>query len=97
MDVRCTFLHGFREQCIDQANDRRVVITFEKIFGFRQLVGEGFQVQRFIEVGHHRAGVVALLIQITQQTFEIRSFVAREFQWHAQMTTHFGKHRRLHA
>ena len=40
VDVRRAFLDRFGQERVDQADDRRVVLAFEQVFGFGQFVGE---------------------------------------------------------
>ncbi len=97
MDVGCAFLDRFGEQRVDQANDRRVVLAFEQVFGFGQFVGDRLEVHALVEIGHHRARVVALLIEVAQQALEFGRRKRAEMQWRAEITTQFREHVGAHA
>ena len=40
MDIRGLLLDGFGEQCIDEADDWRIIVTFQKVF--RLIEGPGY-------------------------------------------------------
>ena len=94
---RRAFLDRFGQQRIDQADDRRVVFGFEQIFGFRQFVGEGLEVEVVVEVRDHRARIVALLVERAQQTFVARRIMPRQMQRRAEIAAQFGQHFGFHA
>ncbi len=92
VDVAGAFLDRLGEQRVDHADDRRVVFGFEQVFGFGQFVGEGFQIHRVIEIGDHRARIVALLIQLAQQALEPGRVVAHERKRRAQIAAQLAQH-----
>ena len=97
VDVGRAFLDRLGQQRVDQSDDRRVVVAFEQVVGFGQFVGDRFEIHALVEIGHHRARVVALLVQIAQQALEFVGRHRREAQRRAEMAAQFGEDFRAHA
>ncbi len=91
VDVGRAFLDRLGEQRVDEADDRRIVVGFEQILRFGQLVGQRGQVEPLVQIGNHRARIVALLVQLAQQALESGSFERGKPQRCCQMAPQFGQ------
>ena len=71
MHVRCVFLDGFGQYCIDEANDWCVVIALQEIGWLREVLCNLQQVDVFIEATDHlHRDVAALFIGLLQDRVE---------------------------
>ncbi len=61
MHVGCVVLDRFGQDGVDEADDRRIVVAFEQIGGFLQLLGDLQQVHLFVEAADHLHGHLAAL------------------------------------
>ncbi|GCO44262.1 hypothetical protein ExPCM14_03498 [Escherichia coli] len=55
MDIRSAFFDCLCQHGVDQFDDRRIVVTFQQIFRFRQFFSEGKKVLGGTEIFHQLA------------------------------------------
>ena len=72
MNIRGVFLDRLGQQGIDEADDRRIILTFQQVFRLGKLLGDAEQVHALAEITHHLHGFAGiLLIGDRQQVLEV--------------------------
>ena len=57
MDIRSAFFNRLCQHSVDQFDDRRIVVTFQQIFRFRQFFSESKKILSRTEIFHQLAGL----------------------------------------
>ncbi len=98
VDVGGAVAQRLREQRIDQADDRRIVLAFEQILDLGNFLQQPRQIQvlRQIVGQRGRAGVGAV-VQRGDQLVELLGADAARVQRHAERAAHFGERPRVRA
>ncbi|OWK38748.1 Type II secretion system protein D precursor [Pseudomonas oleovorans subsp. oleovorans] len=72
MNVGGVFLDRFTQDGVDQADDRRIVLLLQQVFGFRHLIGQRGQIETAADVLGQLHGSGIVLIGRTQHLGELR-------------------------
>jgi hypothetical protein len=90
---------GLREDRVDQLDDRRVIVAFEQIGGFGQILRDVREIGVVLDepAGHLHCRVRTAFILQAQQTLEIVRVDAPHLQRQAEDPAYFGHARRLSA
>ncbi|MNP16473.1 hypothetical protein D3C76_1088660 [compost metagenome] len=71
MDVRGVLLDRLAEDGVDQADDRRVVLLFQQVLGFRDLLGQGGEIQAAAQIlGQLHGGGRIMLVSLGEGLLE---------------------------
>ena len=92
MHVRCFFAHGFTQQGIDKANDRRIAFLLQQVGGLRHLLGQTHQVEFFVQpLGHLLGSAVTCAIAAGQALAEVGIGEGAEGHFTPSPTLRFGQ------
>ena len=71
MDVRGVVLYGFGQDGVDEADDRRIVVTVQQVRGLLKLLSDPVEIDLVVETADHLHRILAsLLVGLLQQRIE---------------------------